>query len=500
MRYLKLSIINVEPLCISDDSTSQSGQTNCYRYIPGTTIRGFVVNRLASDEILFGQYKKDLFSDRIAFMNGYPKSGDNELIPSLKGFYENKKADGAIQNVVINGRFDEGMKRASLGRFCRIDGDTVRYCGIDTGSTMKIKIGRDDQSVFRSEYIVPGYNFTSYIAFSDDIDDNLFNSVKSCFDEKKAVFGNGRSQGYGKCFVTASECEAPEYEKYCDVHDDDKSIYMILLSNTVMRDDDGEYCGLNCDKLAKKLNVEKVLVKQCSTSTVIVHGFNRTLSIKLPTVPMYEQGSVFKLSIEGSLKKDSLVSLMDSGIGERKNEGFGRILFLGSSYEILNRKKEDNVRVGAENVCDDTPTDNELVMIKGIAKNYYRKLIRKAMERRIPSDKSRMHITKSQSGTVLSILEKNRYNSGIGDILSRYFSHAEGKEDNQKIHKERVSIKGFSAEVTDILMNRDICDTLGVTQKQVMGIDVDELITSEEKKQMAVSYVIELIKYENKEG
>ena len=49
-------------------------------------------------------------------------------------------------------------------------------------------------------------------------------------------------------------------------------------------------------------------------------------------------------------------------------------------------------------------------------------------------------------------------------------------------------------------MNRDICHTLGITQKQDMGIDVDELITTEEKKQLAVSYIIELIKYENKEG
>ena len=45
--YIRYKIINTEPLRIADDSTSQSGQTTTLRYIPGTTVRGFVINQLA---------------------------------------------------------------------------------------------------------------------------------------------------------------------------------------------------------------------------------------------------------------------------------------------------------------------------------------------------------------------------------------------------------------------------------------------------------------------
>ena len=45
--YIKYQIKNIEPLRIADDSTSQNGQTTTLRYIPGTTIRGWIINQLA---------------------------------------------------------------------------------------------------------------------------------------------------------------------------------------------------------------------------------------------------------------------------------------------------------------------------------------------------------------------------------------------------------------------------------------------------------------------
>ena len=45
--YIKYIIRNKEPLRIADDSTSQSGQTVTLRYIPGTTMRGYIINKMA---------------------------------------------------------------------------------------------------------------------------------------------------------------------------------------------------------------------------------------------------------------------------------------------------------------------------------------------------------------------------------------------------------------------------------------------------------------------
>ena len=167
--YLKIVFKNLEPVRVADDSTSQSGQTVTLRYIPGTALRGVVINTLAQDKD-FEVIKKSLFSTNIRYLNAYLTDGDRELIPSPKGFYEDKmqcQGRKPLDNVVINGEFEEGKKRASLGRFSYMDKECIYYYNVDTGSDLKIKINDEKQNVFRHEYICAGYTFTGYIAVDD---------------------------------------------------------------------------------------------------------------------------------------------------------------------------------------------------------------------------------------------------------------------------------------------------------------------------------------------
>ena len=83
--YLKIVFQNLEPVRIADDSTSQSGQTVTLRYIPGTALRGIVINALAVEED-FEEIKRRLFSPRVRFLNAYPSDGELELVPAPKGF------------------------------------------------------------------------------------------------------------------------------------------------------------------------------------------------------------------------------------------------------------------------------------------------------------------------------------------------------------------------------------------------------------------------------
>ena len=88
-RYLRYEIENLEPIRIADDSRSQTGEMISLRYIPGSTIRGLVVNNLAKNGKL-DSVKKVLFSEKTRFLNAYIKENGHELIPSPKGFYEDK--------------------------------------------------------------------------------------------------------------------------------------------------------------------------------------------------------------------------------------------------------------------------------------------------------------------------------------------------------------------------------------------------------------------------
>ena len=43
-KYLKIDLKNLDPLRIADDRTSQHGQTDTLRYIPGSALRGYVMS------------------------------------------------------------------------------------------------------------------------------------------------------------------------------------------------------------------------------------------------------------------------------------------------------------------------------------------------------------------------------------------------------------------------------------------------------------------------
>lgn len=243
--YLKIVFQNLEPVRIADDSTSQSGQTVTLRYIPGSALRGIVVNALAQDSD-FDAIKKSLFSSQVRFLNAYPTDGEKELIPSPKGFYEDKiqqQGKKKIDNVTVEGEFTEGSKRAALGRFCHMEDFCISYYNIDTGSDLKITINEEKQNVFRNEYICAGYLFTGYIAVDEDA---LRDRIKGVFADD-FVAGNARSAGLGKCRLISCEyTDRLPYENYLPARDQENECYMMLLSNTVMRDENGELCGLNC--------------------------------------------------------------------------------------------------------------------------------------------------------------------------------------------------------------------------------------------------------------
>lgn len=505
MRYIKYIIKNKEPLRIADDSISQGGQAVTLRYIPGTSIKGYIINSLVNENSeLFEKNKRELFSDKVCFLNAYPYEKKRELIPSPKGFYEDKteaKVQKEISNVVVNGEFTEGQKRASLGRFCYFENNSIHYYSVKTESDMKIKINLGKQNVFRNEYIARGNNFVGYIGFENDHVGEMIYSMLG--DE--IILGNARSQGLGKCVVLKKEILKDgtlPYNEYVVTEDAKECCYMILLSNTVMRDCYGNYDGINTEELQNMLGVSDLKIEYCSTSIVNVRGYNRQWGVKIPSVNMYEQGSVFKLTFQGIASLSSLQQLMDSGIGIKKNDGCGRVLFLKNYESIKYKTEEAHQNETFENTI---PYKEDAKTIKVIATNYYRTLIYEAIQQHvlegIERGNKRLKIKASQIGNVRSKLEAYKYNPIMGtQEVYNYFLHTKDKEEKKNTHKEKASIEPFMKQIMDIL-DAPLQQTLQMNDvKKVMGISVDELISEEELQRLKFEYILELIKYENRGG
>lgn len=502
--YLKIKFKNLEPVRVADDSTSQSGQTVTLRYIPGTALRGVVVNELAQRASAckenFESIKKSLLSTKVRFLNAYLTDGDRELLPSPKGFYEDKtqqQKKKEIDNVVCKGEFEEGKKRAALGRFCYMEGDCLSYYQVHTGSDLKIKINDEKQNVFRHEYICAGYTFTGYIAVDDSL---LKNIIKSVFD-KDFVVGNARFAGLGKCRVISCEyTDQLPYEEYMPTQDQEKECYMMLLSNTVMRDENGEICGLDWGSLAEKMGVSELQAAFCATSTIDVKGHNRKWGTKIPSAIMYEQGSVFHLAYSGTLTTDNMRVLCDRGIGIRLNEGFGRILFL-KEYEKIRYKEEQELAREKKDVKERQYKEDEATLAV-IARCYYRNLLERktnayVVEHPLPKGK----LANSQLGVLESFTTAYKYEPQEAKrLIEQYLEHALDKEKNSSVQKERKSIEELSKYINKILHTKleDILSVNTRKKESVMGIAKDDLINKDEILRWKLALITKMIRYDNK--
>lgn len=502
-KYLRYVIKNVEPLRIADDSTSQRGQTNTLRYIPGTTIRGLVIHALTAEENFEEEWKEKLFSKETAYLNAVLMAGNRELFPSPKGFYEDRfDKDGKkkIENVVV-GEFTEGYKRAGLGRYSYFEEDCIRYYNVATGSDLKIKINTtqdEKRNVFRNEYIMPGQVFCGYIKIGfPELEEKLKAVFQGCI-----ILGNARSAGLGKCKVL--NCDVVDEIPYAEYlpEEQEEYCYMMLLSNTAMRNRNGELCGIDCEQLKERMGVDDLEVERCSTSTVTVQGYNRTWQTKVPSVVMFEQGSVFKLKYKGVLTKERMLALCDEGIGIHRNEGCGRVLFLKEYEKIENKQAgdfcaEDNAAMGDLN-------EDEKAVLCQAAKRLYLMRLEKAMEHYIVDGQlfQKGTISRSRLGSLGALLSAYRYNPSEANIqMTQYLNKLNEKEEKlnqQREHTGATILRGYIDDLMKQSPEEILREYMPEGSTKIMGIDKSELLSKDEAISWKLRLITELIRYENK--
>lgn len=498
-KYIKYTIKNIEPLRIGDDNTSLRGQTITLRYIPGSSIRGYVINKLAKQSD-FEDIKVELFRDGTCFMNAYLSVDGKELIPSPKGFYEDKTGDGQIETVLKDGKITEGKKRAALGRYCYFEENTIYYYSVETESDMKITIGNEkkdiEQNVFRNEYISRGNYFTGYIKTENE---ELCSRIKETFEQLICI-GNAKSQGFGKCEVVAVEVmeEIPFQNLVSEQIDSGQGLkgacYLYLLSNTVMRDRNGNYVGIDCSKLEEKLGVTDLTVEFCSTSIVEVKGYNRQWKSMVQSVNMYEQGSIFKLKYTGEITYDKILKLMDEGVGVRRNEGYGRVLFFREVAKYTRKIAGECEKLGTSTIVKQK---EDQAVLKLVAKGYYIQLLQEKKQECLVQGKD--VIKGAKAAHVRALISANKYNSDEAvRVIKEYFKHEAEKEQKQNIQKKKDSIVSIQNKIFRIL-DSEFETIIGMDKRDaVMGIKVKDLMSQQDYRKLQLDYIIKCIRIENR--
>lgn len=513
--YLHYRLRNTAPLRIADDSTSQRGQKLTRCYIPGSTLRGMIINKL-SQNVRFETWKKYLFSNQIRFENSYPLQGECQLYPSLMGFYEDKTEEGengkVIENVVISGDTKPGHKRASLGQYCRIDENhMIRYCSLETGSDLKILANvheNQKRNIFRNQYIRPGYIFAGTIVMDDNLPDDLKQAVKSALDHQTIYLGNSRTSGYGRCEAEAAEDRKMIWSLPYEQQDMKEECYMVLLSDTAMYSDCGEVCGLNMEELSRQMDVQDLKILYSATGVETVRGFNRAWQVKIPAIPMYIRGSVFHFSYTGVLTKEKAQVLMRDGIGIRCNEGFGRIIFIPKDeYEKIHSKKKTELPLQEEEKAELKPED--MIALKNTARRYYQLCVDEAVNQYVLKNYLKKGaVRRSQLGRIEAIASAYRFDPEMGfRCLQDYLEHAEEKDRKQRVHTGHADRSDLIRAINNIV-NTELNELLPLSLKQsdmVMGIKIVDLFEdspvsySQYAGRKKLELIIKMIRFDNKE-
>lgn len=316
---------------LTDATRSTGNEQQTWGFIPGSAVRGWVIGTLArQDPDWFSQHREALLTEETRFLDAMPSREGMVPLPSVMGFYEDKE-ETVFESVVVKETFTPGLKRAKTGSFCALKGHTMDCWRAATGGTVRINRSAADTTqtqMFQTHCLEPGQTLEGYIFLKQP---ELAPAVATALSGD-IWLGADRFSGYGRCQV--EECRPvarPAWQEAYGCQEPDQTgqrLYMLALSPVSMVNQAGEVCGLDEKALARALEVDRVQVVRCSTAVSEYGGYNRTWSSRVPTARMYDRGSLFLLECSTPPSLTALHRLEQEGIGIRRAEGFGQVLFL----------------------------------------------------------------------------------------------------------------------------------------------------------------------------
>ncbi|HZW68118.1 MAG TPA: RAMP superfamily CRISPR-associated protein [Pseudogracilibacillus sp.] len=355
VKYILLHIENEEALKINDVLRT-SDSTRSLNYIPGHVLRGALVHSYLMDQ---GLEEDELATEAIfhdedmQFWNAYLQINRQRSIPFPVHLYETKEqarrdlADHEERRVYndLTEDIEEIEKEAPVRigeEMMMIDGERLLASNVEKTSNLHLSLNgpKDDDQVsklYRYESIAPNQTFQAVIKVEK------MNEFTKWLLEKEEMYlwlGGARNSGYGRSRVRISTLkENPEQLTPIDEATDE--LYIIATSHWILRKEDGQLTHvLDEDFLSEELGA-KLTLDQYIVNSSLTGGYVSHWQAYHPIIRAVKAGSVFRYKVEGRLDRERIDTLVNKGVGQRRNEGFGRLtIFTSWPYKTLTKPKE----------------------------------------------------------------------------------------------------------------------------------------------------------------
>ncbi|MEM1255934.1 MAG: RAMP superfamily CRISPR-associated protein [Cyanobacteria bacterium P01_H01_bin.21] len=346
-------------------ATSFQGDPNSdvsYDYIPGSMLRGALIGRYLRHHkqrelnLENDQVKRLFFSDQhTRYLNGYLASQQHRSLPIPRSWYKEKGTELSKSSpldiydfTVEYNKQLESPKKASdqfwikandcfylhkPSRRVNIHNQRDRTKG---RSSKKEGNPKSEGEIFRYDALAADQTFQSVILCEEqelEILEQLLNNR----NDQNIWLGGSRSAGYGHAKLSHQidnrwwevKEEWQEIDESLEERAEEEGLTITLLSDALLRDQWGQPTA-DPKLLQKAINDllgNDILLPAADTfsSSTLIGGFNRKWGLPLPQLPALAAGTVVVFK-DVQLSTDQIRHLEWHGIGDRLNEGFGRIV------------------------------------------------------------------------------------------------------------------------------------------------------------------------------
>lgn len=325
-----------------------------FNYIPGSLIRGMLIHRylqqhpeLPEQETVHDATCRRLFFDgSTRYLHAYPllKEGQRSL-PLPRSFLRCKSTteDTATVYNAAHEDFDreeaeeDGQLQPVGGAFCLLNGEDLSLCSPPL-TRLTVHVQRDRKKgrataksgeVFQYEALSAGQWFGG-VVLVDTVEDAA--TVSALFDGP-VWLGRSRSAGYGKVLIEVEATDPGdtwrEIEGVVPSLTENAAVTMTLLSDTILRDEDGMHARTLTTAILERylgVKIADLDATRSFSALTVSGGFNRTAQTPLAQSYSLAAGSTVSFTLAQPLDKAEIIRLEARGIGERRTEGFGRIV------------------------------------------------------------------------------------------------------------------------------------------------------------------------------
>ncbi|MGB9929008.1 MAG: hypothetical protein ACPK85_11485 [Methanosarcina sp.] len=365
-----------------------SGDTNMVStmdYIPGSVILGVfaekyvIENKLGSDAHKDSNFHSWFLNSSLSFTNAYLTDMDGtaavECYPVPLSINSLKTDENQVFDLMrekINGQ------TKSPSSYCYIENNDIRFASVKRSINFhnarknRLKGRSDDGSIFNYESIDQNQEFTGRIIGTKKELELFLEKFES---EMKVRIGRSKNIQYGQVILSLLSngpeifvSEIPSFKP----EEVNSNFSLTFLSSTIIYDRNGfpstslmdlkSYLADNLKVDLKNINISKAFMK-----SEIVETFVSKWLLKKPSETAIKAGSCFCINIEGfdDNARNSLLELLETGIGERTGEGFGRF-----AIDLQKIGKYEQPKIEKQNSAKPEKPDGEIPdTIRDVMKN-----------------------------------------------------------------------------------------------------------------------------------